>query len=128
MFRFVGGSCEDSFNSQTFYCTDEEKVQDWSSRIIVTNEYYDRTFFESDVKMGEFFQLNADHDAFDGHVIFKVMIKDSKQSKWKLAQQVEFDTSCDKSLYLGDRFGSIEVSGWLNEKQGKVVEGSKNTC
>ena len=61
--------------------------------------------------------------------MFKILIKDSKQSQWKLAQAVKFDTSCDSPtvpLYLGDRFGGIEVTGWVNKKQGKVIEGGTN--
>jgi hypothetical protein len=40
---------------------------------------------------------------------------------------VKFDTSCDSRLYLGDIFGALEVTGWENEKQGKVVEGGIGT-
>ena len=46
---------------------------------------------------------------------------------WKFAQVVKFDTSCDSRLYLGDIFGALEVTGWENEKQGKVVEGGIGT-
>ena len=64
-FRFVGGTCEDSVNSQKFWCSDEAKVEDWS-HIKVTNVESDKTYFEGNVKMGEFFEINADRDAFDG--------------------------------------------------------------
>ena len=94
----------------------------------MTNVESGKTYFEGNVKMGEFFEINADRDAFDGYTMFKILIKDSKQSQWKLAQAVKFDTSCDSPLYLGDRFGVIEVTGWVNKKQGKVIEGGTNKC
>lgn len=123
-FKFVGGTCEDSVNHQRFWCTDEMKLQDWS-HIIVTNEDSGKTYFEGNVRVGQFFEVSGDRDMFDGHILFKVMVKGGKDEH-KLAQAVKFDTSCDSPLYLGDRFGSIEVTGWVNKEQGKVVEGGDN--
>ena len=126
-FKFVGGTCEDSDNSQKFWCTDKMKVQDWS-HIVVTNDDSSKTYFEGKVKQGQYFEIKSGRKPFDGYTIFKIMVKDQKQSDWQLAQAVKFDTSCKSDLYLGERFGSIEVAGWYNKKQGKVVEGGDNKC
>lgn len=95
---------------------------------MVTNKDSSKTFFEGNVKIGQYFEVNGDRDDFNGFTIFKIMFKDSKTSDWKLSQAVKFDTSCEKPLFLGDTFGSIEVTGWVNKEQGKVVEGGDNKC
>jgi hypothetical protein len=121
-FKFTGASCEDSENSQKFWCEDKESISDWA-RIIVTDHKHKHVYFEGDVEVGKFFEIESRHK-FDEYAVFKIMLKHS--SKWSVAQIVKFDTSCEKPLFLEDKFGAIEVYGWKNHKQGTVIVGGEN--
>mmetsp|Transcript_1667 Transcript_1667/g.3054 ORF Transcript_1667/g.3054 Transcript_1667/m.3054 type:complete len:847 (-) Transcript_1667:240-2780(-) len=122
-FKFTGATCDDSENSQEFWCSDEKDISDWA-RIIVTDHKGKHVFFEGDVEVGQFFDIELKHK-FPEDTTFKIMVDDS--SKWHVAQIVKFNTSCEKPLFLEDTFGAIEVYGWKNHKQGTVVVGGANT-
>lgn len=122
-FKYTGGTCDDSENSQKFWCSDKESISDWV-RIVVTDHKEKYVFFEGDVEVGQLFEIESKHK-FPEYTVFKTMVKDSHG--WSVAQVVKFNTSCEKPLFLEDTFGAIQVYGWKNHKQGTIVVGGDNT-
>jgi hypothetical protein len=123
-FKFTGGTCDDSENSQKFWCSDKDSISDWA-RIVVTDHKEKHVYFEEDLQIGQLFEIESSHKFLE-YTVFKIMVKHSS-SKWSVAQIVKFNTSCEKPLFLEDTFGAIEIYGWKNHKQGTVVVGGDNT-
>ena len=134
-FKFVKGTCDDSkiydkISSKKFKCFQKEIIDNWKyvKIVVCDRKYPDNKLFEGRVSANEQFNVFSDY-YFYGYLVIKIFVKESYRSNWKLVQIIKFDASCDTTLYSGDRFGSIEVIGWQNDKQGKVIEGSDNhTC
>eukprot|EP01083_Nonionella_stella_P133810 406887_1 len=127
-FKFTGGTCDDSENQQTYWCTDKDKLHN-VAHIIVTNVEESLVYFDGIVKKDQMFEVNSHHHAFQEYIVVKVMSKDRHNyQKWTVAQIVKFHSSCEEPLYLGDTFGSIEIHGWKNKSQGKIFTGHEEHC
>ncbi len=114
LFKFISKTCEESRNSQDIHCTDKAPIFDPSS-IVITDDQFKHIFFEGEVRRGSIFEVIAGHSSFKTDLVVKVI------HGGNIAQIIKFHASCNKPIFLGDSFGSIEVVGWKNSKQGLVT-------
>jgi len=129
--RFNGGDCDQGYNSQPlelFHCVDSsstppsmEKAS--KSYIVVTNVNGLRiVYFSEYVMVGEDF-LIVDKEVANRllDVDLNVTVYSSNElSSDTLLQTFVFHTSCKRSLFLNDFFGSTQMVGFKNDAQGTV--------
>jgi hypothetical protein len=118
-FKFSGGTCDASKNYQDIHCTDKDTIPE-SAYIFIADSTFQTIFFQGHVDVGSVFEVTAAYDSFYTDTVVKIMSGDTA-TEAKIAQIVQFHTSCRKPLFLGDTFGAIEVLGWVNEEQGTVI-------
>jgi hypothetical protein len=109
--RYSGKSCSYSSNSQDDdYCSGDPKGAS-PVRIIATDKNGYKEYFDGEVEVGDTFDidsLNAGKSYLDSWVRVKVYSK----SSGKLLQSIKFRTDCCEPLYIGDVFGSVEITGY----------------
>jgi hypothetical protein len=112
--RYTGDSCYASSNSQDDdYCSGDPDEAS-PVRIIATDKYGYKVYFNGDVVLDGVFDidaLNAGKSYLDSWVRVKIY-KNYGKTTCKLLQSVKFRTDCDEPLYLFDQFGSIEILGY----------------
>ena len=113
LFKFDGGKCAKSENSQDIQCSDKLPIGN-SAHVIVTDNNLKTIFFEQTLEKHSVFEVNAGSGTFKEGMVVKVLVDN------EIAQILRFHTSCIKPIFLGDVFGSIQVTGWNNSKQGFV--------
>ena len=128
--KFAGGTCDQSSNHQTIQCSDKTPIVD-RAYIVMSDDKFETKYFEGEVSVGDKFEAvisGTSHTKYRQSVI-KVMVDDmeSSNSAMKLAQIVKFHSSCVEPLFIGDTYGSLEITGWKNEEQGDVRIGD-TTC
>ena len=111
IFKFNCKTCLQSTNSQDILCTDNAPIPD-SARILITDTKH--VFFEGEVSRGDIFEVEAGEASFKTDIVVKVIQNDH------VIQIMKFHASCDKPIFLGDVFGSLQVVGWENRKQGRI--------
>mmetsp|Transcript_394 Transcript_394/g.611 ORF Transcript_394/g.611 Transcript_394/m.611 type:complete len:286 (+) Transcript_394:496-1353(+) len=114
LFKLIGSTCEESNNSQDIYCSDKAPILD-PVHVVITDGHFKHVFFEGEVKKGSIFEVIAGHSSFKTDLVVKII------HGGNIAQIIKFHTSCNKPIFLGDIFGSIEIAGWANLKQGLVT-------
>jgi uncharacterized repeat protein (TIGR01451 family) len=129
-FRYnAGDDCNASSNTQDngkWSCTDNavtgEPVQIIISKPDGNNVSLDTgpgaTVGDGDVVTAT--AANAGRDDFDSES--RIQILDGSGG---LLQDIILHTSCSQDLRIGDRFGAIEVVGFVNEDQGSVQSGAE---
>lgn len=113
LFKFRGGKCDKSRNSQNIKCSDKLPIGS-SAQVIVSDSYQKTIFFDQHLKKNSVFEVHAGSGSFKEGLIVKIIVEN------EIAQIMQFHSGCVEPIYLGDVFGSIEVVGWKNFKQGYV--------
>jgi hypothetical protein len=114
-FRFNAGNCTQSSNTQEagkFECNDIlAPATDGPFRIVISNSEQTWDFL---VNPADEFVLTATDGSF------------ASQTDWdlyegsKMIQTGTFHTSCSQNLFIGDRYGNLEVISFTNGEQGTV--------
>jgi hypothetical protein len=113
-FRFTGKDCSDSYNDQRmlkknknqFICDDYASMGG-SVEMSVNDEIF------QNVGVGSIIEITGGPTNTEVHI-------DGVNGR---AQEIYFHSSCSGSLKIGDRFGSLELVGFENSKQGKIMLG-----
>jgi hypothetical protein len=113
LFKFSGGTCDQSSNSQDIYCTDKAAISD-SVQIVITDSHFKYIFFDGKVNRGNIFEVTPSHGSFATDMVVKIIIDSD------IVQIIKFHSSCSEPIFLTDVFGAIEIVGWTNSKQGVV--------
>lgn len=124
--RYVGGDCTVS-NSQSGKVTCSGHAGDAENvRIVVSDKKGKELFLDQvGVNLSHVVTASAGDDDSDKlESDTKVRIFDQSN---RLLQTVQFHTSCSKPLRIGDRFGAVEVVGFVNKDQGSVKAGADVT-
>jgi hypothetical protein len=126
-FKFNGGDCEQSSNlqpSSLFYCQDfnggPPRSEGEQSYIVVTGtDELGIVYYSGFVAVGDEFLVDDEgNNLADG---MNITIYSSDDTSFdKILQKVTFDSSCDVNLFLKDRFGSVELTVFINVQQGAV--------
>ena len=112
LFKFTGGKCSESRNSQAIQCSDKAEMPDGPARILVTDSQFKHIFFDQKLNKDAVFAVGDSHACLKTDLVVKIIHYDN------IVQLVKFDGSCNMATYLGDIFGSVMVVGWTNHKQG----------
>ena len=113
-FRFTGKDCSDSYNDQRLLKKNKNQFmcEDYSSmggsvEMSVNGEIH------SNVGVGEIILVTGGPTNTEVHI----------DGVNDMAQEIKFHSSCSGSFKLGDRFGSLELVGFENSEQGKMMLG-----
>jgi len=126
--RYTGGDCDDSVNQQDeedlFYCQDLEGGPTTTACMVVkdirggSTVYYDD---EVDSTSNEPILLTAEDGEFLEPNVNVTIYRDCDSKEFDdTLQTLVFHTSCNEVLFLGDRYGSVEIIGFENDEQGVV--------
>jgi hypothetical protein len=131
--RYNGGDCGGGFNLQpeTLYqCTDAQDSPPTevgtASFIVVTGVETQEEYFAGFVEVGEEFTLQA---GLEVAANTDVVIYDPSDltdpediiASGNVLQTILFHTSCDDFLFLKDRFGAVQLTEFVNDRQGRVT-------
>ena len=126
-FKFNGGDCGQSSNlqpSSVFSCQDfnagpprEDGVQ---SYIVITGADENAiVYFSGFVAVGDDFLVDDDGNNLADDMNITIYSSDDISSQ-TILQSMAFHSSCDINLFLKDRFGSVQLTVFINEQQGVV--------
>ncbi len=124
LYRYTAGDCTTGMNVQDPDKVDCEDLGPLTGpvRIVVrkdSNVYAD----ESGVEAGDVVEAtaaNAGRDEFDSEVTIDIL-----DAGGNVLQHLRMHTSCSQPLRLGDRFGALEIAGFVNDEQGTVLSGAE---
>merc|ERR1719491_430293 len=124
-FRYNGGDCSQSDNlqpRQKFSCVDNSggpsKAQGTTNYITAVPRGGSDLYFAGNVAVGEKYTLNEDR-VFD-KLSADMTITIFESQGGALLQTVDVHLSCSQPLFLFDKFGSSQVTQWV-ETSGRVV-------
>jgi hypothetical protein len=130
--RYNGGDCNQGYNSQPlqfFTCSDGDTppTMEEGKRVFIlvkdVNEGGTRTYFSQYVIVGEDFLLvdmEVPGRILDVDLNVTIYSSGDDIGPASILQTFVFHTSCLHSLFLNDYYGSTQVVGFNNEKQGMV--------
>ncbi|RLD02686.1 MAG: hypothetical protein DRI65_14415 [Chloroflexota bacterium] len=119
--RYVGGSCDDTTNTQEgkLKCEDYGSLED-SVTVIATDKKGDKTFFNGDnISIGNIVDVeaaNANKKELEAETLLQIYA-----ASGGLLQSLTIHTSCSKALNIGDRLGGFEVVS-LDTTNGGLVQ------
>ncbi len=120
--RYNGGDCAQSSNTQAadkWSCSGDAGAG--KVRIVAGNG--STIYLESSgVQVGDVLVLADGGNSLGSETFVNVFVDDDTDT---LLQEITLHTSCSQPLAIGDRFGSMEVAGFLNEDQGFVQLGTE---
>lgn len=128
IFKYNGGDCEQSFNlqpSSLFSCQDfnggpptEEGEQSFVT--VTDTKGMGITYFSDFVGVGgDFFVEDDGNNVADDMQVAIYSSADTSQET--MLQAIVYHSSCSENLFLKDRFGSVQLTVFVNEKQGAVT-------
>lgn len=124
-FRYLGGDCSQSDNlqpRQKFFCEDSNggppTVPGTQSFITATPAGGSDLYFEGNVAVGDKYTLNEDK-TFD-KLSADMTISIFSAQGGSLLQTTNLHLSCSQPLFLFDKFGSSQVTQWI-ETSGRIV-------
>jgi len=128
IFRFNGGTCDQSFNiqeSDLFRCIDLNGGAPTTGGIAyirVTTLEGDTIYFEGRVNVGDEFALNDGGNTVEANMNVTVYAGSTAADALpeNIVQTLVYHSSCSQNLFLKDRFGSVQLVVFINEDQGAV--------
>ena len=126
-FKYNGGDCSQSFNLQPatlFQCFDYNGAPPTAegelSYLIATDiKGLGIIYFEGYVGVGDVFLLDDGDNRVDANMNVTIY-KDESVGFDNFLQTIVYHSSCSRNLFLKDRYGSIQVVGFVNDLQGNV--------
>jgi len=125
---YNGGPCGQSFNIQPatlFQCFDLINSPGAGPPPLEGPAYIEaraskdgELFFAGVVNAGEEFNITSGDDRIEADT--SILIRQGTGQDGAPMQLINYHTSCSRNLFLKDRYGSTQVSGWINSEQGVV--------
>jgi hypothetical protein len=127
VFRYNGGSCQQSFNIQPaalFNCTDSNggppNTEGSQAFISITDgNGLGNVYFSGFATVGDELTLENNGTLVDTSMNVTIYSSDNSSSS-TLLQSIAFQTTCSRNLFLKDRFGSMQLLIFVNGLQGVV--------
>jgi hypothetical protein len=127
VFRYNGGTCEQSFNIQPdtlFICNDfnggPPNAEGASSYISITDvKGAGIVYYDGFATVGDELVLEDNGNRVEANMNVTIYSSDNKDPA-NILQTLVYHSSCSRNLFLKDRYGSIQLIVFVNEIQGIV--------
>ena len=116
-FKITGRTCDESQNTQSdkFFCSDSTSPISFPAYVTLSAK--GDVYFSGMVDQGEIITASNGGDRFAADT--DVVVKSSPSGS--TFQSFTFHSSCSRNLFIGDSFGSIQLTSFTNNDQGTVT-------
>jgi hypothetical protein len=116
---FNGGSCDQSFAAQNYYCQDFEGGPPIleGEEVFAVATANGEVLTSSIVAVGESFTISTDDQNTLLPELLNITVYDNQSMENRL-QSISFNTSCASPLFPADIFGSMQIVEFENQQQG----------